>query len=130
MEGVTAFQARVYALISNIPAGRVSTYGACAKQLQSSPRAVGQALKKNPFAPKVPCHRVVSSTLGLGGFHGQAGDCESTRRKRRMLEEEGIEFERSGSKIKSRQFLHDWLEEQQKSDKQEGRQGKRQKLRK
>jgi O-6-methylguanine DNA methyltransferase len=50
---------RVYALLSQIPPGRVSTYAALGKALNSSPRAVGGALRRNPFAPKVPCHRII-----------------------------------------------------------------------
>mmetsp|Transcript_7876 Transcript_7876/g.16102 ORF Transcript_7876/g.16102 Transcript_7876/m.16102 type:complete len:86 (+) Transcript_7876:104-361(+) len=44
-------------------AEKVSTYGTLAKELGSSARAVGQALRRNPFAPGVPCHRVVAATL-------------------------------------------------------------------
>lgn len=55
---------------SAIPKGKVSTYGALSQVLKSSPRAVGQALRRNPFAPQVPCHRVIASTLELGGFSG------------------------------------------------------------
>lgn len=59
---VTAFQERVYALLKQIPAGRVTTYAAMARVLGSSPRAVGGALRVNPFAPEVPCHRCIAST--------------------------------------------------------------------
>ncbi|HLD78136.1 MAG TPA: MGMT family protein, partial [archaeon] len=46
----TGFQQRVYALVRRIPTGRVTTYGALAKELRTSPRAVGQALAANPFS--------------------------------------------------------------------------------
>ncbi|CAN0193389.1 unnamed protein product, partial [Hapterophycus canaliculatus] len=46
----------------------------------------------NPFAPVVPCHRVVMGDLSIGGFSGSFGDCADTRRKRKMLEEEGVCF--------------------------------------
>jgi methylated-DNA-[protein]-cysteine S-methyltransferase len=59
---VTAFQERVYALLQQIPEGKVATYATMAKALNSSPRAVGGALRNNPFAPEVPCHRVLAST--------------------------------------------------------------------
>lgn len=62
---ITPFQRRVYDLLLQIPAGKVSTYAALSKALDSSPRAVGGALRNNPFAPDVPCHRVVAST-GVG----------------------------------------------------------------
>ncbi|KAK9831941.1 hypothetical protein WJX81_001444, partial [Elliptochloris bilobata] len=70
----TAFEERLYLVCSAIPCGKVSTYGALAKALHSSPRAVGQALRRNPYAPDVPCHRVVTSSLALGGFSGSWGD--------------------------------------------------------
>ncbi|GAA5961430.1 hypothetical protein JCM8115_003447 [Rhodotorula mucilaginosa] len=68
---VTEFQWRLYDLLLTIPAGRVSTYGQLATLLASSARAVGSALRENPFAPYVPCHRVIASTLYIGGFGGE-----------------------------------------------------------
>ena len=56
-----------------------------------SSQAVGQALKRNPFAPQVPCHRVVASDLSLGGFAGMRKGKE-TRRKQAMLADEGVLF--------------------------------------
>ncbi|MAD87456.1 MAG: hypothetical protein CL912_31240 [Deltaproteobacteria bacterium] len=50
---------RVYALLRQIPSGKVSSYAALSKALSSSPRAVGGALRRNPFAPEVPCHRII-----------------------------------------------------------------------
>ncbi|GLC70007.1 hypothetical protein PLESTF_000912100 [Pleodorina starrii] len=87
-----------------IPAGKVSTYGAMASVLQSSPRAVGQALRRNPFAPVVPCHRVVAADLSLGGFSGAWGIADpKVQRKKRMLEEEGVEF--SGCAVLNEEFV-------------------------
>ncbi|NEX16695.1 MAG: methylated-DNA--[protein]-cysteine S-methyltransferase [Halochromatium sp.] len=68
LEG-TAFQGRVWALIAAIPSGSRRTYGALAKELGSSARAVGNACRANPVPLRIPCHRVVSAT-GLGGFAG------------------------------------------------------------
>ncbi len=68
---VTDFQKRVYSFTSKVPRGKVTSYGAIAKKLGASPRAVGQALRANPFAPKVPCHRVVRSDGKIGGFKGR-----------------------------------------------------------
>lgn len=59
---VSAYQTRVYTLLQQIPAGRVTTYAALAAALNSSPRAVGGALRNNPFAPEVPCHRCIASS--------------------------------------------------------------------
>ena len=64
-----SFFNRCYKLVSQIPRGKVSTYKAVAEKLGCKAfRAVGNAMNKNPFAPKVPCHRVVNSNGGVGGF--------------------------------------------------------------
>jgi methylated-DNA-[protein]-cysteine S-methyltransferase len=92
----TAFEARVYEVVRGIPVGMVATYGAVAEARGcGSARAVGRALAKNPFAPEVPCHRVVRSDGALGGFFGKTcGD--ALEAKRRRLEGEGIGFGRGG----------------------------------
>ena len=70
---VTPFQKKVLKVLQKIPAGTTKTYGELAKVLKTSPRAIGQACRKNPIPIVIPCHRVVSKT-GLGGFAGkQAG---------------------------------------------------------
>lgn len=63
----TTYQQRVWALLRQIPPGRTRTYGDAAAELCSAARAVGQACAENPFAPIVPCHRIVARA-GLGGF--------------------------------------------------------------
>ena len=89
----TAFERRVYEATSAIPRGRVSTYGEVARLLGSSPRAVGGALRRNPFAPAVPCHRVVAAGgAALGGFSGTWGATPETARKLSMLQEEQVEM--------------------------------------
>jgi methylated-DNA-[protein]-cysteine S-methyltransferase len=65
------FADKVYGLCKKIPSGKVSTYGEIAKALRSSPRAVGQALRCNPDAPIVPCHRIVRTDGSIGGFNGK-----------------------------------------------------------
>ena len=93
----TAFEKRVYAATKSIPRGKVSTYAFVARHIGcGSNQAVGQALKRNPFAPEVPCHRVVSSALTLRGFNGQREGAELAR-KRRMLDEEGVRFDENGA---------------------------------
>ena len=82
------FARRVYEIVYHIPEGQTMTYGQVARMLHSSPRAVGQALKRNPNAPWVPCHRVVKSDGSVGGYQG----VEGSRKKVRMLENEGIRF--------------------------------------
>ncbi|KAF5830435.1 6-O-methylguanine DNA methyltransferase [Dunaliella salina] len=89
----TPFEKRVYAALKAIPKGKVTTYGALAAVLKSSARAVGQGMRHNPYAPEVPCHRVIASSFKLGGFNGSWGDeTEDVRRKRKMLMEEGVRF--------------------------------------
>ncbi|PSC76921.1 RING-2 [Micractinium conductrix] len=93
----TAFESRLYAVCKCIPAGSVTTYGAMAAVLGSAPRACGQALRRNPFAPEVPCHRVIAASLELGGFSGSWGvGCANVVKKRRLLAEEGVAFDDAG----------------------------------
>lgn len=100
----TAFRDRVYAVLVTIPAGNVTTYGALAEAVScGSPRAVGQALRNNPYAPEVPCHRVIRSDGSLGGFFGK-NNGEALLQKRRLLEAEGIVFDSSG-KVSARFIL-------------------------
>lgn len=65
----TAFQQRVWQALQSIPPGHVLTYGALARQLGSSARAVASACRANPVPLVVPCHRVVAAA-GIGGFMG------------------------------------------------------------
>lgn len=96
-EGLSPFRKRVLICCASVPRGQVTTYLAIAQALRSSSRAVGQALRSNPFAPAVPCHRVVRSDLSIGGFSG-ATDLASAsiRKKIRMLREEGVSFDDGG----------------------------------
>ncbi|KAI9012790.1 6-O-methylguanine DNA methyltransferase [Gaertneriomyces semiglobifer] len=93
---VTPFQRRVYELCAQIPPGYFSTYKEISDALKSSPRAVGQALKKNPFAPTVPCHRVISSDYRIGGFFGQWAKGSNVDRKHELLRQEGVLFADDG----------------------------------
>jgi methylated-DNA-[protein]-cysteine S-methyltransferase len=81
--GIDAFDRRVYAVTRAIPAGRVLTYGEVASRVgaDASPRAVGQSLGRNAMPIVVPCHRVVATGGGLGGFSAPGGSAT----KRRML---------------------------------------------
>ena len=72
----------------NVPAGATITYGELARRIGCrSAQAVGQALKRNPFAPEVPCHRVIAANGSLGGYFGER-EGEMVERKRRLLEAE------------------------------------------
>ncbi|MBF0125844.1 MAG: methylated-DNA--[protein]-cysteine S-methyltransferase [Magnetococcales bacterium] len=68
----TPFQRRVWGYLATIPPGRVATYGALAQALDTSPRAVGNALAANPIPILIPCHRVVAAH-GPGGYSGLGG---------------------------------------------------------
>ena len=63
-----AYTRKVLKATSSIPLGYVTSYGAIAKCVGGGPRAVGNIMASNPFAPIVPCHRVVRSDLSLGGY--------------------------------------------------------------
>ena len=82
----TPFEERVYRVVRRIPKGNTRTYRWVAEQLgdPSLARAVGNALNRNPYAPQVPCHRVIKSDGTLGGF------AWGPKKKRRMLKEEGV----------------------------------------
>ena len=92
IDGVSPFAARVYAELKRIPRGRVITYAALGRRVGCrSPRAIGQALRANPLAPEVPCHRVIASDLTPGGFVGKTRGPE-LQRKLRLLAAEGVKF--------------------------------------
>jgi methylated-DNA-[protein]-cysteine S-methyltransferase len=87
---ITAFQRRVYLALLDIPSGSTITYGELARRIGCrSAQAVGQALKRNPFVPEVPCHRVVAADGSLGGYNGHREGIE-IERKRRLLDNEKI----------------------------------------
>ena len=84
----TEFQLRVWAYLRKIPRGRVKTYLQVAKAIGKplAVRAVANAIGKNPYAPKIPCHRVIRSDGSLGGYSGKGG----LKKKRFLLKKEGI----------------------------------------
>lgn len=117
MTKISPFDKKVYQLVKKVPKGKVTTYKQIAQALHCRAyQAVGQALRKNPYAftlhrtlavnqacarswcsgagpyaPLVPCHRVVKSNGSIGGFAGKTSGKE-IKRKIRMLKKEGIEF--------------------------------------
>jgi methylated-DNA-[protein]-cysteine S-methyltransferase len=66
----TKFQKRVWKILRNIPSGLIKTYGELAKQLNTSPRAIGNACRYNPIPIIIPCHRVIAKK-SLGGYAGK-----------------------------------------------------------
>jgi len=85
------FDEEVWNLINKIPKGRVTTYKMIAETLGSKAyRAVGNACRRNPYAPIVPCHRVVKSNGKVGGFGGKTSG-KQIEKKVQLLKKEGLE---------------------------------------
>jgi len=84
----TKFQRKVWKYLKKIPRGKTKTYSEVAAAIgsPSSIRAVANAVGKNPYPPKIPCHRVIRSDGSLGGYSGKGG----IRTKRILLKKEGI----------------------------------------
>src|SRR3954453_10694952 len=82
-----SFNQKGWAVCARVPEGRVTTYAAIARKLGTQAyRAVGNAMNKNPYAPHVPCHRVVGSDGSLTGF------AAGLEKKKRLLKAEGVVF--------------------------------------
>ena len=102
----TPFQEAVYAALKQIPEGSVTTYGAVADFIGTKAvRAVGTAVGKNPYAPRVPCHRVVPASGRIGKYSGEGG----VERKIRLLEEEGV-LVKDGRIVAFEQHMYDFKE--------------------
>ena len=84
----TKFQLKVWNYLKKIPKGKVKTYADVAKAIGKplAVRAVANAIGKNPYPPKIPCHRVIRSDGSLGGYSGKGG----VQKKRKLLETEGV----------------------------------------
>ena len=85
----TRHRLEVWEAMRRIPAGQVRTYGDLARELRSSPRAVGGACGANPIPVIVPCHRIVAAGRSLGGFMGAREPGFELGIKRWLLEHEG-----------------------------------------
>lgn len=87
LEGVGSLRRAVYDELGRVPAGETVTYAELARRIgrPGAHRAVGTAVSRNPLPVFVPCHRVVRSDGGLGGYTPEGG----IALKRRMLEREG-----------------------------------------
>ena len=84
----TVFQLKVWNYLKKIPRGKVITYLDLAKAIKmpKAVRAVANAVGKNPYPPKIPCHRVIRSDGKLGGYSAPGG----IKTKRKLLKMEGI----------------------------------------
>ena len=95
---MTPLAKKTYALLQTVPKGRVTTYKALADALGSRAyRAIGQFMRTNPYAPLVPCHRVVASDGTIGGFMGESRGA-TIQKKIALLRSEGIHVD--GKKVK------------------------------
>ena len=84
----TKFQIKVWKYLKKIPKGKVKTYKEVAIEINKpkAARAVANACGKNPYAPRVPCHRVIRSDGTIGGFSATGG----TKAKKKLLKKEGF----------------------------------------
>lgn len=112
---LTPFRKRLYTSLLSVPIGEYTTYAALADHLHSSARAVGNGMRNNPFAPQVPCHRVLASDGSLGGYCGDWGRGQKGTQgyqgkqhdKVKLLESEGVKFDSAG-KVKGRVWRGFW----------------------
>tara|TARA_B110000444_G_C18438160_1_gene410022 strand:- start:245 stop:547 length:303 start_codon:yes stop_codon:yes gene_type:complete len=93
----TKFQIKIWKAIANIPKGKIITYKELAKIIgkPQSARAVANVCGKNPYPIKIPCHRVIRSDGGIGGYSGKGG----INSKIRLLKKEGVLFNKFGKII-------------------------------
>ena len=86
----TKFQLKVWAYLRKIPRGSVKTYSQVSKSIGKplAVRAVANAIGKNPYPLKIPCHRVIRSDGSPGGYSAKGG----VKTKRFLLKKEGIKL--------------------------------------
>ncbi|KAG8630346.1 hypothetical protein KVT40_001965 [Elsinoe batatas] len=102
---LTPFRKQILALLCQVPSGKYTTYQAMSDHISATShktcaRAVGNAMRNNPFAPVVPCHRVLATGGKIGGFGGEWGDeGKHAKTKRDMLREEGVRFDGGGKVV-------------------------------
>ncbi len=70
MESLSNYMQKVLKAVTQIPVGYATSYGAVAKAVGGSPRAVGRTMALNPFPLLIPCHRIIASDFSLGGYGG------------------------------------------------------------
>ncbi|KAI9714710.1 MAG: methylated-DNA--protein-cysteine methyltransferase [Chrysothrix sp. TS-e1954] len=109
-KSMTPFRKRTLLLLTQVPRGHHTTYKAMAAGIsrlsdEETPasgcaRAIGFAMRNNPFAPTVPCHRVLAADGKIGGFGGDWGEeGRFVGEKRRLLKEEGVRFDGKGKVV-------------------------------
>ncbi len=93
------FAEKIYSKLRKVPKGKVTTYRALARSINSKAyRAVGTAMNKNPYWPKVPCHRCVNADGRVGGF------ATGTKKKITLLKKEGITIKNGKIDLKKFEF--------------------------
>ena len=93
------FYDKIYSKLKKVPKGKVTTYKELARSVNSRAyRAVGTAMNKNPYAPKVPCHRCINADGRVGKF------ATGTKRKIAMLKKEGVVVK--NGKIDLKKYLY------------------------
>ncbi|KAK6428123.1 hypothetical protein LTR95_015736 [Oleoguttula sp. CCFEE 5521] len=106
---LTPFRKQTLSMLCQVPPGRYSTYQAMSDYITSTShktcaRAIGNAMRNNPFAPEVPCHRILAADGTLGGFGGSWGEeGKHASKKHAILHEEGVRFDSKG-KVKGPPF--------------------------
>lgn len=99
---LTSFRKTTLSMLCQIPRGRYSTYQAMSDHITATShktcaRAVGNAMRNNPFAPEVPCHRILAADGSLGGFGGHWGESgKFANKKHELLHDEGVRFDGRG----------------------------------
>ena len=96
-------KSKVFALVEEIPEGKVTTYKEIARVLNTSARAIGSILSQNENIPEVPCHRVVKSNGKLGGYK------LGRERKEELLKQEGVKVVKG--KIDLEEYFHEFGDE-------------------
>ncbi len=99
------FDARVYEALKKIPRGKVVTYADIARYVKNprAARAVGNALNRNPHAPKVPCHRVVRHDGSIGGYaFGSTKKIEILKGEGVVVERGKVDLQKFGYRFKSK----------------------------
>jgi len=96
-----SFSEKCYAVLRKVPRGKVTTYGEIARAVGvlGGARAVGNAMNKNPYAPEVPCHRVICSDGKIGGF------ATGSAKKVKMLEKENVEVRNWKVDLEKHKFI-------------------------
>ncbi len=99
-KSASEFNQKCYDILKKVPPGSVTTYGDLARKMGTKAfRAVGRAMNKNPFAPVVPCHRVVTSDGRIGGY------AFGVEKKIKILQKEGVQV-RNGKIVDFEKHLH------------------------